>query len=201
MKSNQSAICLKRERENTTCIESNPPKKKLTGQGLDLYVSTWKPGVPTTQTSGDSRDGESHHQAARQPQSRAGLGSLLKNSGRGAGCWVWVLGTGCCRLALPPAPFPPWPPVLFPVGPSSKECGWRPRRGFEGGLRSLRVTPQLSETPCTLASWLRFNDAHPHITSTLSASPTPKHLNPAASGTPRDPDLEQLREAGFLGRV
>lgn len=63
------------------------------------------------------------------------------------------------------------------------------------------MTPQLSETPCTLASWLRFNDAHPHITSTLSASPTPKHLNPAASGTPRDPDLEQLREAGFLGRV
>lgn len=64
---------------------------------------------------------------------------------------------------------------------------------------SLRVTPRLSETPRAPGSQLRFNDPHPRITSTLSITPTPKQLNPAASGTPRDPDSEQLGETRFRG--
>lgn len=91
-------------------------------------------------------------------------------------------GAGCCRLTLPPVLASPQPPVLLPVGPSSKEYGWRPRRSLEGAPMSLRVTPRLSETPRAPGSQLRFNipTRRSHLPSPLLPPQSSSILPPPA---------------------
>lgn len=144
MKSNQSAICLKIEGENTTHIKSKTPPNYCEGAGLaHWYFEAWGSNHTDKWRLQGCGEITTRLPVVLGPWSRGGLGPSWRTQDAVPGAALWPN-----SLPSAPGPITCSDPFLVtcsvPSGP--QECGSRLKLGFEGALLSPRVTPVLSET-------------------------------------------------------